>query len=186
MFLSDGVNTTTIATTTGTPGLSIIEFFPPSVNSSGMVAFRGRDAGDLDAVYVGDGVTLRRVIGEHDLVPTDQGEGKIDQHDNSITFGGSVSINNNGDVAFHCALTPANDNQQEWGSGIFIAIADPIGAPGDITGDGSVDVDDLLAVINGWGKCPAPPRECNADIAPDGGDGSVNVDDLLLVINNWG
>ena len=59
--------------------------------------------------------------------------------------------------------------------------------PGDINGSGAVDVDDLLAVINGWGPCPAPPDACAADIAPvGGGDGAVDVDDLLMVINNWG
>jgi trimeric autotransporter adhesin len=59
--------------------------------------------------------------------------------------------------------------------------------PGDITGDGSVDVDDLLSVINAWGDCPQPcPPSCTADISPKGGNCVVNVDDLLLVINNWG
>ena len=53
-------------------------------------------------------------------------------------------------------------------------------------GDGTVNVDDLLAVINGWGPCPAPPMACPADIAPSGGSGTVNVDDLLAVINAWG
>jgi glucose/arabinose dehydrogenase len=63
---------------------------------------------------------------------------------------------------------------------------------GDIAppgGNGIVDVDDLLAVINAWGACLAPPAQCPADIAPLGppmGDGVVNVDDLLAVINNWG
>ena len=56
--------------------------------------------------------------------------------------------------------------------------------PGDITGDGSVDVDDLLAVINSWGECPPA---CPPDIAPaPKGNGDVDVDDLLQVINNWG
>jgi hypothetical protein len=50
---------------------------------------------------------------------------------------------------------------------------------GDATGNGVVDVDDLLAVILAWGPC-APP--CPADID---GDGAVDVDDLLLVITNW-
>lgn len=54
--------------------------------------------------------------------------------------------------------------------------------PGDVTGDGVVDVSDLLAVIGGWGSCPPPPAACPAD-AND--DGVVNVTDLLMVINNW-
>ena len=59
--------------------------------------------------------------------------------------------------------------------------------PGDVTCDGIVNVDDLLAVINGWGPCPAPPASCPADVAPPPqGHGVVNVDDLLMVINNWG
>lgn len=58
----------------------------------------------------------------------------------------------------------------------------------DITGDGLVNVDDLLAVIASWGPCPAGPDECPADIAPasTNGDGMVNVDDLLAVLANWG
>ncbi len=53
-------------------------------------------------------------------------------------------------------------------------------------GNGTVNVDDLLAVINSWGRCPVPPTTCPTDIAPAGGNGSVNVDDLLAVINAWG
>lgn len=58
--------------------------------------------------------------------------------------------------------------------------------PGDVTGDGVVNVDDLLAVIGSWGPCPMPPASCDADVAPSNGDGAVNVDDLLMVIGNWG
>jgi hypothetical protein len=56
--------------------------------------------------------------------------------------------------------------------------------PADIfpsTGDGIVNVDDLLFVILNWGPNSGP-----ADIAPPGGDGVVNVDDLLAVIFAWG
>ena len=59
-------------------------------------------------------------------------------------------------------------------------------APG--SGNGIVNVDDLLAVINSWGAC-ANPNACPADVAPFGppqGDDVVNVDDLLAVINAWG
>lgn len=70
---------------------------------------------------------------------------------------------------------------------VEITTATPV--PGDVTGDGCVNVDDLLAVINSWGACPSPPppppANCPADIAPPQGDGLVNVDDLLAVINAW-
>ncbi len=53
---------------------------------------------------------------------------------------------------------------------------------GDITGDGLVDVLDLLEVLSGWGPCPDPPDECPADV---NGDGTVNVLDLLVVLSDW-
>lgn len=53
-------------------------------------------------------------------------------------------------------------------------------------GDGMVDVDDLLAVINSWGPC-APFSGCPADVAPgQSGNNVVDVDDLIAVINAWG
>jgi uncharacterized membrane protein len=67
--------------------------------------------------------------------------------------------------------------------GSWIAhIGTPV-APGDVTGDGVVNIDDLLAVIAAWGPCPAPPATCAADVTVDG---AVNIDDLLLVISSWG
>jgi hypothetical protein len=63
----------------------------------------------------------------------------------------------------------------------------PTQSGADITGDGVVNAADLLAVINNWGSCPAPPSSCAADISPaPDGDGVVNSADLLMVINNWG
>ena len=57
---------------------------------------------------------------------------------------------------------------------------------GDITGDGLVNVPDLLAVINQWGPCPTPPTPCTGDVAPLGGNGVVDVNDLLTVTDGWG
>ena len=59
--------------------------------------------------------------------------------------------------------------------------------PGDANGDGTVNVNDLLVVINGWGTCPSSPALCPGDLAPYGcGNNTVNVNDLLVVIDDWG
>ncbi|MCI0362769.1 MAG: dockerin type I domain-containing protein [Phycisphaerales bacterium] len=54
----------------------------------------------------------------------------------------------------------------------------PQPCPADLTGDGQVDVHDLLAVIAAWGPAGGP-----ADL---NGDGIVNVADLLELISAWG
>lgn len=51
--------------------------------------------------------------------------------------------------------------------------------PADINGDGTVDVADILAVIDAWGPCP----NCDADI---NGDDVVDVSDLLGIVDAWG
>lgn len=60
--------------------------------------------------------------------------------------------------------------------------------PADVSCDGLVNVDDLLAVIGTWGACADVPcsSTCVTDIAPPGGDCVVDVNDLLMVIANWG
>ncbi|MHC4990781.1 MAG: hypothetical protein ACYTGC_07345, partial [Planctomycetota bacterium] len=50
--------------------------------------------------------------------------------------------------------------------------------PADITGDGSVDVDDLLQLLIFWGQ-----RYTAGDVNVDS---YVGVDDLLVVIQGWG
>jgi ligand-binding sensor domain-containing protein len=65
--------------------------------------------------------------------------------------------------------------------GVVQIVLEPSAVPGDATGDGLVNVNDLLAVIGAWGACPA--GSCPADL---NSDGVVNVDDLLMVINHWG
>jgi hypothetical protein len=123
VYVSDGTTITPIATTAN-PAVSSIDFFAPQVNDDGVAAFRAFDAAGLRVIYAGDGTTLRRVVGEHDVVDTDLGAGRIDQNDSSPVFGGSVAINGNGDVAFAATLTPENNNQIEWGTGMFVAVAD--------------------------------------------------------------
>jgi hypothetical protein len=66
----------------------------------------------------------------------------------------------------------------------------PPPCPADIAGsgggggDGTVDINDLLAVITNWGPGGGGGP---ADISPPGGgDGTVDVNDLLAVITAWG
>ena len=53
------------------------------------------------------------------------------------------------------------------------------GRPGDVNGDGVVNVADLLLVLAAWGECPGCPEDLT-------GDGFVTVEDLLVVLGNWG
>jgi hypothetical protein len=57
-------------------------------------------------------------------------------------------------------------------------ISDPGDVYADATGDGQIDVDDLLAVLEYWGACTG----CLADV---NNSGVVDVNDLVAVINNW-
>ncbi|MHC4414987.1 MAG: hypothetical protein ACYS0G_06870 [Planctomycetota bacterium] len=54
---------------------------------------------------------------------------------------------------------------------------------GDLDGDGTVGVPDLLFLLGAWGPCPDPPQACPADL---NGDGFVGILDLLILLANWG
>ena len=54
----------------------------------------------------------------------------------------------------------------------------PSNCAGDVDGDGSVDVHDLLFIVSVWGS-DDPQGDVN-------GDGIVNISDLLDVMANWG
>ncbi len=53
------------------------------------------------------------------------------------------------------------------------------GIPGDLNGDGVVEVNDLLIIIAGWGVCSG---DCPADLS---GDGFVDISDILLLLSYW-
>ncbi len=52
---------------------------------------------------------------------------------------------------------------------------------GDVTGDGEVNVQDLLALLAAWGPCEAG-RPCHADFD---GDGFVSFNDLIQLLSAW-
>lgn len=88
-----------------------------------------------------------------------------------VINGFGLAINDSRQMAI-----PATNNQTNQ-TGIILLT--PITVAGDITGDGMVNVLDLLEVITAWGPCQAM---CAADL---NGDATVNVLDLLTLISNW-
>jgi hypothetical protein len=50
--------------------------------------------------------------------------------------------------------------------------------PGDVTGDGVVDFNDVLALLSAWGPCSGCPEDLD-------GDGDVGFSDLILVLSNY-
>lgn len=53
---------------------------------------------------------------------------------------------------------------------------------GDLNGDSTVDVLDLLILLGNWGPCN-PDETCPADL---NSDGTTDVLDLLILLGNWG
>ncbi len=86
-------------------------------------------------------------------------------------------ISANGRVIVGTGINPAGDFEAWRGD------LGPPADPADINGDGTVNADDLVAVILAWGTCPPMPAGCPADI---NSSGAVDADDLTLVILGWG
>ncbi len=51
--------------------------------------------------------------------------------------------------------------------------------PGDIDGDGSVGINDLLDLLAAWGPNPGHPADLD-------GDGAVGTNDILVLLEGWG
>jgi hypothetical protein len=79
-----------------------------------------------------------------------------------------------GDVCTHCGSLRGCQGLDPHGC--------PDLVPGDLNGDGVVDVLDLLILLDTWGTC-ADPDDCPADLNRDG---EVDVLDLLILLDNWG
>jgi hypothetical protein len=181
VFLSDGIETIEIARV-GDGVVTEIEFFNPSANASGLVAFRGRDANGLRAIFVGDGTTLVRAIGDRSALPTDLGPGQISRPDSAPVFGGNPRINARGDLAFNASVAPLGNSAASWGTGIFVMRASPQQTPGDLDGDGLVTGADLAILLSAWGAC-GDCAKCPADLD---GDCVVGGADLAIQLSNWG
>ena len=123
VVVSDGTDTVTVARE-GQDQVGSIEYFSPTINNSGWVVFRATDADGAHAIWLGDGTQLRKVVTEHDPVTTDLGAGMLAQEAADVpVFAGTPTVNDRGDVAFAAGVTPADDDQVEWGTGVFVARA---------------------------------------------------------------
>ena len=89
-------------------------------------------------------------------------------------FGDSVSVSGN---TFAVGAPYDDDAGSQSGSAYVFQILDAP-CPADVTGDGVVDVLDLLAVLVAWGQSGVPE-----DIT---GDGLVDTLDLLALLAAWG
>ncbi len=103
---------------------------------------------------------------------------KLLASDGSIAeqFGYSVAISGTAAIA---GSRLDDDNGADCGSAYIFETA--CQCP-DTNGDGFIDVNDALIVIDAWGDC-IPDQDCPADVD---GDGLVNVNDILLIIGEWG
>ncbi len=70
----------------------------------------------------------------------------------------------------------------DWEAAVAWLLPEPPVIPGDLDGDGSVGVNDLLILLASWGPCP----DCNDCPADLDGSCSVGVGDLLILLANWG
>lgn len=184
VYVSDGRPPVEIARS-GVGGVGNIEFFAPSMNNRGQVAFRAFDSAGLRAVWVGDGASLRVAARQNDLVPIDAGQtGQISENNpNDPCFGASPRINSRGDVAFMAALIPPGQPAVELGSGAFIARGI---LPGDTNRNDAVNFADLNTVLDQFGLTGAPGGGAGSIAGDVTFDGVVDFADLNLVLSNFG
>ena len=63
----------------------------------------------------------------------------------------------------------------------FLLMGAAQSCPADINHDATVDIDDLMLMVNSWGDCQSD--YCNHDVNQDG---AADIHDLLIVIGDWG
>ena len=83
-------------------------------------------------------------------------------------------------VRFACGDLGAGSVIEAGVDGVSLSrsYCDDVSCVGDVTGDGTVDVTDILAVVGAWGNTSGP-EDVNQD-------GIVDVSDLLAVVGAWG
>jgi hypothetical protein len=101
----------------GQNNISEIEMFAPKINDQGVVLFRAKDKSGKRGLYLGDGTTVKRIVGEGDEIITDLGAGKILSNPNYPGFGGEVDMNDKGEIVFYSLIVSKDD--KELGSAVY-------------------------------------------------------------------
>jgi hypothetical protein len=136
--------------------------FPPAISNSGLVAFRARD-GAGDALFIGDGTTLRRIVGMNDVVTTDLGPLALGFNfggTNIQALSGPIDINGRNEIAFCGILSNGS-------IGLFTAAP----CKADFNDDGIVDFFDYLDFVAAFSS--------NDPSADFNGDGVIDFFDYL-------
>ncbi len=79
-----------------------------------------------------------------------------------------------------CLAYDADLDRTELAGTFFVTLS---GRAGDLDGDNTIGVVDLLQLLGAWGPCPGRPDPCLADFDRNG---AVDVVDLLTLLGNWG
>ena len=133
-----------------------------------------------------NGSNFDTVVSVHNECIEDGGITIACDDDSGIGTASLLTLSTEPGYLYHIRIAGYNGASGQFVLNLSTACPAPEPCPADIApqpgGNGEVNVDDLLMVINAWGFSVGP-----ADIAPPpSGNGAVNVDDLLMVINAWG
>jgi hypothetical protein len=120
-----------------------------------------------------DANTTARLVDTHDNDTIGQDAGEAFYCD-TLVVDGYLDTNGFKVYANEIVINGAVSNDDD------VVIINPP-TPGDLNGDSSVDVLDLLLVIADWGSCPAEGCS-NADL---NSDGVIDVLDLLIILQEW-
>ncbi len=123
LILTDGQSSIKIATTTH-PDISEFDFFNPSLNNNGVIAFRAKDGLGVDAVFATDGYTQFKIAYEGQVIESDLGPATIFYDGNNPPFGGSPDINDKNEIIFSASLRNPADLLESYGSSIIKATLD--------------------------------------------------------------